>query len=175
MAPRASWKGYLKLCLVSCPIALYPAASSSERVSFNQINKKTGNRLKQQLVDAETGEAVEKEDIGRGYEFGKGFPALARDCSRLSSSRAWRLCAKSSRAARNGSMRSNTTATACRRGSTGAKFASWRKKLDWTERFLSIADALKALGLGSALIDGEIVVEDASEGRPRRLPEFQLP
>ena len=72
MAPRASWKGYLKLSLVSCPIALYPAASSSERVSFNRINKKTGNRLKQQLVDAETGETVEKEDIGRGYEIGKG-------------------------------------------------------------------------------------------------------
>jgi hypothetical protein len=72
MAPRASWKGYLKLSLVSCPIALYPAASSSERVSFNRINKKTGNRLKQQLVDAETGEKVEKEDIGRGYEIGKG-------------------------------------------------------------------------------------------------------
>jgi DNA end-binding protein Ku len=72
MAPRASWKGYLKLSLVSCPIALYPAASNSERISFTRINKKTGNRLKQQLVDAETGEAVEKEDIGRGYEIGKG-------------------------------------------------------------------------------------------------------
>jgi DNA end-binding protein Ku len=72
MAPRAYWKGYLKLSLVSCPIALYPATSSSERVSFNRINKKTGNRLKQQQVDAETGEAVEKEDIGRGYEIGKG-------------------------------------------------------------------------------------------------------
>ncbi|HLN10096.1 MAG TPA: Ku protein, partial [Xanthobacteraceae bacterium] len=72
MAPRAYWKGYLKLSLVSCPIALYPAASSSERVSFNRINKKTGNRLKQQLVDAESGEPVDKEDIGRGYEIGKG-------------------------------------------------------------------------------------------------------
>jgi DNA end-binding protein Ku len=72
MAPRAYWKGYLKLSLVSCPIALYPAASSSERVSFNRINKKTGHRLKQQLVDAETGEPVDKEDIGRGYEIGKG-------------------------------------------------------------------------------------------------------
>jgi len=72
MAPRAYWKGYLKLSLVSCPIALYPAASSSERVSFNRINKKTGNRLKQQLVDAESGEPVDKEDIGRGYEVGKG-------------------------------------------------------------------------------------------------------
>ena len=55
MAPRAYWKGYLKLPLVSCPIALYPAASSSERVSFNRINKETGHRLKQQLVDAATG------------------------------------------------------------------------------------------------------------------------
>jgi DNA end-binding protein Ku len=72
MAPRAYWKGYLKLSLVSCPIALYPAASSSERVSFNRINKKTGNRLKQQLVDAETGDPVDKEDVGRGYEIGKG-------------------------------------------------------------------------------------------------------
>jgi DNA end-binding protein Ku len=72
MAPRAYWKGYLKLSLVSCPIALYPAASSSERVSFNRINKKTGNRLKQLLVDGETGDPVEKEDIGRGYEVAKG-------------------------------------------------------------------------------------------------------
>jgi DNA end-binding protein Ku len=72
MAPRAYWKGYLKLSLVSCPIALYPATSSSERVSFNRINKKTGSRLKQQQVDAETGEPVDKEDIGRGYEIGKG-------------------------------------------------------------------------------------------------------
>jgi DNA end-binding protein Ku len=72
MAPRAYWKGYLKLSLVSCPIALYPAASSAERVSFNRINKKTGNRLKQLLVDAETGEPVDKENVGRGYEIGKG-------------------------------------------------------------------------------------------------------
>jgi len=72
MAPRASWKGYLKLSLVSCPIALYPAASASERVSFTRINKKSGNRLRQQLVDAETGVPVEKENIGRGYEIGKG-------------------------------------------------------------------------------------------------------
>jgi DNA end-binding protein Ku len=71
MAPRAYWKGYLKLSLVSCPIALYPAASGTERVSFNRINKKTGNRLKQQLVDSETGEPVEREDVGRGYEIGK--------------------------------------------------------------------------------------------------------
>src|SRR3954463_10789607 len=79
MAPRAYWKGYLKLSLVSCPIALYPASSSSERVSFNRINAKTGNRLKQQLVDAETGEAVEKENIKRGYEYAKGQYLLVED------------------------------------------------------------------------------------------------
>jgi len=72
MAPRAYWKGYLKLSLVSCPIALYPAASSSERVAFHRINKKTGNRLKQQNVDSDSNELVEKEDIGRGYEVAKG-------------------------------------------------------------------------------------------------------
>jgi DNA end-binding protein Ku len=71
MAPRPNWKGYLKLSLVSCPIAIYPAASAAERVSFRQINKKTGNRLKQQVVDSETGELVEREDKGRGYEVGK--------------------------------------------------------------------------------------------------------
>src|SRR5262249_56736305 len=54
VAPRAHWKGYLKLSLDSCPIALSPAASSSERISFRQINKKTGNRLRQQLIDDET-------------------------------------------------------------------------------------------------------------------------
>jgi DNA end-binding protein Ku len=72
MAPRAYWKGYLKLSLVSCPIALYPASSSAERVSFHRINKSTGNRLKQQMVDAETGDVVDKEEIGRGYEIGMG-------------------------------------------------------------------------------------------------------
>jgi DNA end-binding protein Ku len=71
MAPRANWKGYLKLSLVSCPIALYPAVSAAERVSFRQINKKTGNRLRQQLVDDETREPVVSEYRGRGYEIGK--------------------------------------------------------------------------------------------------------
>src|SRR5712691_1396245 len=79
MAPRAYWKGYLKLSLVSCPIALYPASSSSERVSFNRINKKTGNGLKQQMVDAESGEPVDKEDIARGYEYAKGQYLLVED------------------------------------------------------------------------------------------------
>lgn len=72
MAPsRPYWKGYLKLSLVSCPIAVYSAASSSERVAFKQINKKTGNRLKQQLVDEQTGEVVETTDKGRGFEVAK--------------------------------------------------------------------------------------------------------
>jgi DNA end-binding protein Ku len=79
MAPRAYWKGYLKLSLVSCPIALYPASSSSERVSFNRINKKTGNRLKQQNVDSGTGDPVDREDIGRGYEHAKGQYLMVED------------------------------------------------------------------------------------------------
>src|SRR5256885_2375792 len=79
MAPRAYWKGYLKLSLVSCPIALYPASSSSERISFNRINSKTGNRLKQQMVDAESGEPVDKEDIKRGYEYTKGQYIVVED------------------------------------------------------------------------------------------------
>ena len=68
---RPYWKGYLKLSLVSCPIALYSASSSTERVSFRQINKKTGNRLRQQLVDDITREPVEAHDKGRGYEYAK--------------------------------------------------------------------------------------------------------
>jgi DNA end-binding protein Ku len=72
VAPRPYWKGYLKLSLVSCPIALHSATSSSERIAFRQINKKTGNRLRQQLVDEVTREPVETEDKGRGYEYAKG-------------------------------------------------------------------------------------------------------
>jgi DNA end-binding protein Ku len=71
VAPRPNWNGYLKLSLVSCPIALFPAASETGRVSFRQINKKTGHRLRQQMVDDETGEPVDREDRGRGYEVGK--------------------------------------------------------------------------------------------------------
>lgn len=72
MAARAYWKGYLKLSLVSCAISVNPATSSSERVSFRQINKQTGNRLRQQLVDEVTREPVESADKGRGYEVDKG-------------------------------------------------------------------------------------------------------
>ena len=72
MAPRAYWKGSLKLSLVSCPVVLYPASTSVEKTRFHMINKETGNRLKQQMVDAETGDVVESDQKGRGYEFRKG-------------------------------------------------------------------------------------------------------
>src|SRR5438874_9396473 len=72
MAPRAYWKGYLKLSLVSCPIALFPATSEREKISFHQINKETGNRIKYRKVDAETGDEVEPENIIKGYEATKG-------------------------------------------------------------------------------------------------------
>lgn len=68
MAPRANWKGFLRLSLVTCPVALFPATSEAEKVSFNQINKRTGNRIKYQRVDAETGEDVDNEDIVKGYK-----------------------------------------------------------------------------------------------------------
>jgi DNA end-binding protein Ku len=72
VAPRAYWKGYLKLSLVSCPIALFPAASEREKTSFHQLNKKTGNRIKYRKVDAETGDEVASDEIIKGYEVGKG-------------------------------------------------------------------------------------------------------
>lgn len=68
MAPRANWKGYLRLSLVTCPIALYPATTEAEKISFNQIHKKTGNRVKYVKVDAGTGDDVENEDIVKGYK-----------------------------------------------------------------------------------------------------------
>jgi DNA end-binding protein Ku len=70
--PRAYWKGSLKLSLVTCPVVLYPASSTVEKTRFHMINTETGNRLKQQMVDAETGDIVEKEQKGRGYEVSKG-------------------------------------------------------------------------------------------------------
>ena len=72
MAARAYWKGYLKLSLVSCPIALFPATSEREKISFHQLNKETGHRVKYRKVDAETGEEVDSEKIIKGYEVGKG-------------------------------------------------------------------------------------------------------
>ena len=71
-ARRAYWKGYLKLSLVTCPVALYPASSQSEKTRFHQINRKTGNRLRQQMVDEETGRVVDKDNKGRGYELPNG-------------------------------------------------------------------------------------------------------
>jgi len=68
MAPRANWKGFLRLSLVTCPVALYPATSDTEKVSFNQINRKTGHRIKYAKVDADTGEEVANEDIVKGYK-----------------------------------------------------------------------------------------------------------
>jgi DNA end-binding protein Ku len=72
MAPRAYWKGSLKLSLVSCPVVLYPATTSADKTRFHMINKETGNRLKQQMVDTETGDVVESDQKGRGYELRKG-------------------------------------------------------------------------------------------------------
>ena len=72
MAPRAYWKGYLKLSLVSCPVALFPASSEREKIRFHQINKKSGNRIKYRKVDAETEDEVDASDIVKGYEVGKG-------------------------------------------------------------------------------------------------------
>ena len=72
MAARAYWKGSLKLSLVSCPVLLYPATTASDKTRFHMINRETGNRLKQQMVDAETGDVVEGEDKARGYELKKG-------------------------------------------------------------------------------------------------------
>ena len=71
MAPRANWKGFLRLSLVTCPIALFPATSESEKISFNQLNKKTGNRIRYLKVDADTGEEVPNEDIIKGYQVDK--------------------------------------------------------------------------------------------------------
>jgi len=77
--PRPSWKGYLKLSLVSCAVTLYNASSSSERVSFNTLNRKTGNRLKQNLVDSVSGEPVDTADRVKGYQVNKGQYVMVED------------------------------------------------------------------------------------------------
>src|SRR6202047_5110230 len=71
MAPRANWKGFLRLSLVTCPVALYPATSESEKISFNQLNRKTGHRIKYAKVDSDTGEEVSNDDSGKGYMLDK--------------------------------------------------------------------------------------------------------
>jgi len=70
--PRASWTGFLRLSLVSCPVYLSPATSEAKRIRLNQLNAATGNRLKQQLIDSETGEVVERDQIVKGYEYDRG-------------------------------------------------------------------------------------------------------
>ena len=77
--PRSSWKGYLKLSLVSCAVALYNSTSASERVSFNTLNRKTGNRLKQNLVDSVSGEPVDTADRVKGYQVSKGQYVMVED------------------------------------------------------------------------------------------------
>lgn len=79
MAPRPNWKGYLKLSLVSCPVALYPATSTSQRIHFNIVNRETGNRIRNEIVDVETGEPVPQDDRVKGYEFEKGQYVLVED------------------------------------------------------------------------------------------------
>jgi DNA end-binding protein Ku len=72
MAPRAYWKGFLRLSLVSCPIQLFPATNERDKVSFNQINNETGNRIRYRKVDEDTGEEVPSENIVKGYAVAKG-------------------------------------------------------------------------------------------------------
>jgi DNA end-binding protein Ku len=79
MAPRANWKGYLKLSLVSCAVELFPASTTKERVSFHLLNRETGNRLRRQLVDSETGEVVESDDQVKGYEVAKRDYVMMED------------------------------------------------------------------------------------------------
>jgi len=79
MAPRPNWKGFLKLSLVSCAVALYPATTTSQRIRFNIINRATGNRIRNEVVDVETGEPVEQEDRVKGYQFEKGQYVLLEE------------------------------------------------------------------------------------------------
>ncbi|CDZ31041.1 Ku protein [Neorhizobium galegae] len=72
VAPRANWKGFIKFGEVACPVALYTAASSSERIAFNTLNRKTGNRVKREFVDSETGDPVERDEQVKGYEIENG-------------------------------------------------------------------------------------------------------
>jgi DNA end-binding protein Ku len=78
--PRAYWNGFLKLSFVSCPVALYPATTATERISFRRVNRRTGHRLKHELVDSITGEAVDVHDKARGYEVGENRFLLVEDC-----------------------------------------------------------------------------------------------
>lgn len=72
MAPRANWKGFLTVAEVSCPVALYTAASTSERIAFHTLNRATGNRVRRQFIDSDTGKPVDRDDQVKGYEVGSG-------------------------------------------------------------------------------------------------------
>ena len=72
MAPRANWKGFLRVAELSCPVSLYTAASTSERIAFHTINRATGHRVMRQFIDSDTGKPVEKDDQVKGYEVGSG-------------------------------------------------------------------------------------------------------
>ena len=124
MAPRAYWKGYLKLSLVSCPIALYPATSEREKISFHQLNKNTGHRIKYRKVDADSGDEVEAADIIKGYEVGKGeylelepeeLEAIAIESKRMIES------TSSCRARRSTSSTSTTPITSCPTARSGSR------------------------------------------------------
>ena len=79
MAPRPTWKGYLKLSLVSCSVAMYTATSTSSRIRLHIINRETGNRIRNQAIDSETGDVVENEDKVKGYEVDKGKYVLLEE------------------------------------------------------------------------------------------------
>ena len=79
MAPRPTWKGYLKLSLVSCAVAMYTATSTSSRIRLHIINRETGNRIRNQAIDAETGDVVENESKIKGYEVDDGRYVLLEE------------------------------------------------------------------------------------------------
>src|SRR3546814_537112 len=71
MAPRATWKGYVKVAELAFPVALYAGATAAKRVSFHILNRKTGNRVHREYIDEETGKPVEREQQVKGYETGE--------------------------------------------------------------------------------------------------------
>src|SRR3982074_1501342 len=84
MAARPSWEGHLRLSLVTCPVALWPATSEADTVRFNMINPKTNNRIRMQTIDAGTGEEISRGDLGQGFHVAKGgfvlvLPALREE------------------------------------------------------------------------------------------------
>jgi DNA end-binding protein Ku len=92
MAARPSWEGHLRLSLVTCPVALYPATSEAETVRFNLINPATGNRIKMKTIDAGTGEEVSRGDLVKGFEIAKneyvlldkeGFESVKLESTRI--------------------------------------------------------------------------------------------